>query len=61
MIIIETPELDAYCSSCGAQTALDQIVILYKHSGNGQAFWLCKACQQELFEKLQEAHPDTAH
>ena len=61
MIIIETPELDAYCNSCGAQTALDRIVILYKHSGNGQAFCLCKACQLELFEKLQEAHPDTAH
>lgn len=61
MIIIETPELDAHCSSCGAQAALDQIVILYKHSSNGQAFWLCKACQQELLEKLQEAHPDTAY
>lgn len=61
MITIEAPELDALCSSCGAQAALDLIAITYHHSGNGQAFWLCKACQQELFKKLQEAHPDTAH
>lgn len=61
MIIIETPEVDALCSSCGARMKLDQIVMRYKHSVNGQAFWLCKACQQELVEKLQEAHLDTAH